>query len=63
MYFRHFCQNKNQSTCVRSSISCFSVDYNAMYGQQYDNAPRMHESDSVRDSSGHDDVFLYEPKS
>ena len=41
----------------------FVSDYNSMYGHQYDNAPRMHDGDSVRGSSyGHDDVFLSEPK-
>ena len=44
--------NNNNKTCF-----ILSVDYNTMYGQQYDNSPRMHETDSVRDSAGHDDVF------
>jgi len=35
-----------------------------MYGQQYDNMPRLHDADSVRGSSmERDDVFMYEPKS
>ena len=40
------------------------LDYNSMYGAQYDNQPRMHENGSMRGSlMGNDEVFMYEPKS
>ncbi|KAL4223423.1 hypothetical protein ACF0H5_016893 [Mactra antiquata] len=48
----------------KSQIYSSQKDYNSMYGRQYDNVPRLHDSDSMRGSTmGNDDVFMFEPKS
>jgi len=48
----------------KSQIYSSQKDYNSMYGRQYDNVPRMQDSDSMRGSTmGNDDVFMYDPKS
>lgn len=61
--------NKYQATVQeeerKSQLALSSRDYNSMYSRQYDNAPRLHDGDSVQGSPlvGEDDVFMYHPKS